>query len=268
MPARILAYSATAGYRHDSIEPSIEALKAKASSINVAFDFTEDKHQFTDENLAKCDAILFLNNSGIVLDDTGKAALQKYLNLGGNFIGVHCASDALRDAPFFGKQIGSAYFDYHPDIQESVVDVVDNTHPSTKMLPTRWKLLDEMQLRYNFQSDPRAVGAKILLTADESSYADPGERKFDHGAPHPIGKYVLAHRRPILTSVTAWYQERGAGVELGAIAGRSWYTGLGHCIEIWSDELFLGHVLGGITWALDSKTTRAFDSNAKVGNAP
>lgn len=65
MPARILAYSATAGYRHDSIEPSIEALKAKASSINVEFDFTEDKTQFTDENLAKFDAILFLNNSGI-----------------------------------------------------------------------------------------------------------------------------------------------------------------------------------------------------------
>lgn len=70
-----------------------------------------------------------------VLDDTGKAALQKYLNLGGNFIGVHCASDALRGTPFFKKQIGmifswhciprwesliGAYFDYHPDIQESV----------------------------------------------------------------------------------------------------------------------------------------------------
>lgn len=65
MPARILAYSATAGYRHDSIEPSIEALKAKASSINVEFDFTEDKNRFTDENLARYDAILFLNNSGI-----------------------------------------------------------------------------------------------------------------------------------------------------------------------------------------------------------
>jgi len=177
----------------------------------------------------------------------GKAALQKYLNLGGNFIGVHCASDALRDTPFFGRQIG-AYFDYHPDIQESVVEVVDSTHPSTKLLPTRWKLLDEM---YNFQSNPRAVGAKVLLTADESTYSDPGERKFNHGTPHPI----------------AWYQERGAGVEPGGIAGRSWYTGLGHCIEIWSDELFLRHVLGGITWALESKTTRAFDSDAKVGNA-
>lgn len=72
MPARILAYSATAGYRHDSIEPSIEALKAKASSINVQFDFTEDKHQFTDENLAKYDAILFLNNSGISTSSRSK----------------------------------------------------------------------------------------------------------------------------------------------------------------------------------------------------
>ena len=34
--------------------------------------------------------------------------------------------------------------------------------------------------------------------------------------------------------VAAWYQERGAGVEPGGIAGRSWYTGLGHCAEIWS----------------------------------
>ncbi|KIJ14284.1 hypothetical protein PAXINDRAFT_79565 [Paxillus involutus ATCC 200175] len=268
MPPRLLVYSATAGYRHDSIEPSIEALKAKASSINVEFDFTEDKSRFTDVNLAKYDAILFLNNSGIILDDTGKAALQKYLNLGGNTIGVHCVSDALRDTPFFGKQIG-AYFDYHPDIQESVVDVVDNTHPSTKMLPARWRLFDEM---YNFQSDPRDVGAKVLLTADESSYSGKlatKRGKFDHGTPHPIGKWSLLfyNHWPIKMTFTAWYQERGAGVEPGGIAGRSWYTCLGHCIEIWSDELFLAHVLGGITWALESKTTRAFNNDGKVGNA-
>ncbi|KAF8842071.1 class I glutamine amidotransferase-like protein [Paxillus ammoniavirescens] len=250
MPARLLVYSATAGFRHDSIEPSIEALKAKASSIDVELDFTEDKSRFTDVNLAKYDAILFLNNSGIILDDMGKAALQKYLNLGGNTIGVHCASDALRDTPFFGKQIG-AYFDYHPDIQESVVDV-DNTHPSTRMLPARWRLFDEM---YNFQSDPRDVGAKVLLMADESSYSG---KKFDHGTPHPIGKWSI---------LFSWCQERGAGVEPGGIAGRSWYTSLGHCIEIWSDELFLAHVLGGITWALESKTTRAFNNDGKVGNA-
>lgn len=43
-----------------------------------------------------------------------------------------------------------------------------------------------------------------------------------------------AHRRSILTMIAAWYQERGAGVEPGGIAGRSWYTSLGHCVEIWS----------------------------------
>jgi len=65
MPARILAYSATAGYRHPSIEPSIEALKAKESDLDVKFDFSEEKAMFTDENLSQYDAILFLNNSGI-----------------------------------------------------------------------------------------------------------------------------------------------------------------------------------------------------------
>jgi hypothetical protein len=65
MPARILAYSATAGFRHDSIEASIEALKAKESVLDVKFDFTEDKSMFTDKNLSQYDAVLFLNNSGI-----------------------------------------------------------------------------------------------------------------------------------------------------------------------------------------------------------
>jgi len=65
MPPRILVYSATAEFRHDSIEASIEALKAKESALDVAFDFTEDRSAFTDENLAQYDAILFLNNSGI-----------------------------------------------------------------------------------------------------------------------------------------------------------------------------------------------------------
>jgi hypothetical protein len=48
-----------------------------------------------------------INGFTPVLDDTGKAALQNYLNLGGNFLAIHCAADALRDSPFFGRQIGT-----------------------------------------------------------------------------------------------------------------------------------------------------------------
>jgi len=43
----------------------------------------------------------------IVLDDAGKAAFQTYLNAGGNFIGVHSASDCLRNTTFYGREVGT-----------------------------------------------------------------------------------------------------------------------------------------------------------------
>ncbi|THV02839.1 class I glutamine amidotransferase-like protein [Dendrothele bispora CBS 962.96] len=245
--AKVLIYSATREFRHDSIPTAIQALQSKGSSINVVFDNTEDQTQFTDDNLAAYDAVLFLDNNGEVLDDAGKAAFQRYLNRGGNFVGVHSASDCLRNDTFYGNELG-AHFDYHPVLQNATVDVIDSSHPSTSMLPAQWKVQDEM---YNFKSDPRAVGAVVILSADESSYEDPGPRKFDQGSPHP----------------TAWYQEHGAGVESGGVAGRSFYTSLGHLNETWHDDLFMAHVLGGITWTLQSNTTRAFNSSAQVGNS-
>jgi hypothetical protein len=69
------------------------------------------------------------------------------------------------------------------------VDVIDNSHPSTSMLPAQWHVQDEMYAtrslsivlkllflltksacRYNFKSDPRAIGAIVILAANESSY--------------------------------------------------------------------------------------------------
>ena len=37
-----------------------------------------------------------------------------------------------------------AYFDYHPELQNATVDVLDASHPSTSMLPTEWHVQDEM----------------------------------------------------------------------------------------------------------------------------
>jgi hypothetical protein len=106
-----------------------------------------------------------------VLDESGKRAFQNYLNKGGNFIGVHSASDCLRATEFFGKEIG-AWFDYHPELSDAVcspsssqprtlapilpptqiVNVVDNSHPSTSMLPAQWNVRDEMcgKCHYSF----------------------------------------------------------------------------------------------------------------------
>ncbi|EIM81515.1 class I glutamine amidotransferase-like protein [Stereum hirsutum FP-91666 SS1] len=246
-PARVLIYSATADFRHDSIPTARDALIAQGSTANIQFDATEDQGTFTDDGLSVYDALVFLMNTGeAVLDENGKAALQKYLDLGGNFVGIHSASDALRNTTFYGNEVG-AYFDYHPELQNATVDVIDSSHPSTSMLPTEWHVQDEM---YNFKSDPRSIGAVVLLSANESSYTDTGTRNFDQGTPHP----------------TAWYQEHGAGVQGNGTAGRSFYTSLGHLNETWADSTFMAHVMGGITWALDSNLTRAFNASGQVGN--
>ena len=42
----------------------------------------------------------------VVLDDAGKTAFQNYLNKGGNFIGVHSASDTLRTTQFYMQELG------------------------------------------------------------------------------------------------------------------------------------------------------------------
>ncbi|KZT42149.1 class I glutamine amidotransferase-like protein [Sistotremastrum suecicum HHB10207 ss-3] len=221
-------------FRHDSIPTAINALKQKGPSNSppIIFDNTEDQNFFTTANLSQYDAILFLSTTGEVLDASGKAAFQTYLNQGGNFVGIHSASDTLRNTTFYMEELV----------------VLDNTHPSTSMLPTRWPVQDEF---YNFKSDPRSVGAVVVLTVDESTYTDDGVRKFDQGTPHPI----------------AWYQERGAGSQETETAGRSWYTSLGHLNQTWEDDLYLQHVMGGISWTLAGNTTKAFSSNATVGNA-
>jgi hypothetical protein len=62
--ASALIYSATAGFRHDSIPTAIEALKTQGSTHNIHFDDTEDASFFTEDNLAQYDVLVFLMNTG------------------------------------------------------------------------------------------------------------------------------------------------------------------------------------------------------------
>lgn len=62
--ARLLIYSATQRFRHDSIPTAIDVLKEKGPSIDVVLDATEDASMFDDTNLAKYDALVFLSTTG------------------------------------------------------------------------------------------------------------------------------------------------------------------------------------------------------------
>ncbi|KAG8831963.1 hypothetical protein FRC17_002287 [Serendipita sp. 399] len=197
---KVLIYSATAAYRHESIPSAVAALQSLGARHDISFEHSEDRSKFEDEYLKQFDALLFLSNSEEVLDQSGKDAFQRYLDAGGNYIGtegppVHGASACLFTTDFYNRTVG-ALFDYHPPLTNATVTVIDTTHPSTSMLPTRWEVEDEM---YNFRSDPRTHGAKVILSVDESTYVDDGPRTHDQGSPHPIG--LSEFWQPILLTI-------------------------------------------------------------------
>jgi type 1 glutamine amidotransferase len=214
-PASILVYSRTAGFRHSSIPDGIRAIKDIGAAAGFAVDATEDPTQFTDANLDKYAAVVFLSTTGDVLDDAQQGAFERYIRKGRGYVGVHAASDTEYEWPWYGKLVGG-YFKNHPAIQDASIDVCDSVHISTAHLPKRWDRHDEW---YNFRENPRPT-VHVLATLDESTYKDGGM-----GADHPIAWCSL-------------YE-----------GGRSWYTAGGHTEESYAEPAFRKHLEGGLRWA-------------------
>jgi len=212
---RVLVFSATAGFRHDSIPDGIAAIRKLGSENGFGVDATEDRSVFDDTRLAGYDAVVFLCTSGDILGDAEQAALERYIRSGRGFAGVHSAADTEYGWAWYGGLVG-AFFKSHPAIAPASIRVTDAVHPSTRGLPARWDRVDEW---YNFQSNPRDR-VHVLATLEESTYSG-GEM----GADHPI----------------AWCRFYDGG--------RSFYTALGHTRESYAEPLFLEHLLGGIQFA-------------------
>ena len=211
----VLVFSKTAGFRHDSIDEGVAAIQALGAANDFSVTHTEDAAQFTDANLAQYEAVVFLNTTGDVLNDTQQTAFENYIHAGGGYAGVHSAADTEYGWSWYGDLLG-AYFASHPAIQQATIKVADQVHASTAHLPDRWVRTDEW---YNYSLNPRG-DVHVLATLDESTYSG-GTQGFDH----PI----------------SWYKYFEGG--------RSWYTGLGHTAASYTEPLFLDHLLGGILFA-------------------
>lgn len=212
---RILVFSKTAGFRHASIETGIAAMKKLGEQNKLRMDATENSTTFTEKNLARYKAVVFLSTTGDILNDQQQSAFEKFIRAGGGYVGIHAASDTEYDWPWYEKLVG-AYFKSHPAIQDATVNVTDRDHISTKHLPKRWQRRDEW---YDYRNNPRG-NVHVLATLDENTYKDGSM-----GDDHPI----------------AWCHEFDGG--------RAWYTGGGHTKESFAEQMFLKHLLGGIQWA-------------------
>ncbi|MEV5438790.1 ThuA domain-containing protein [Streptomyces sp. NPDC052682] len=211
MAPRLLVYSRTTAYRHDSIPAGIAALRALGG---FEVDATEDP-AVLEHPLDAYAAVVFLSTSGEVLTPRGRERLAAYVDAGGGFAGVHAAACTEYDWPYYGRMLGT-WFARHPEHQPGRAVVEDHDHPATRHLPAVWHVTDEW---YDFRTNPRAA-VHVLVRADESSYEGGGM-----GDDHPV----------------VWCRRQGAG--------RVFYTALGHAPEAYHDPHFRAHLRGGIGWA-------------------
>lgn len=229
---RILVFSKTAGFRHSSIPNGKTALLKLATENNWSVDTTEDAAVFTEKNLKKYSAVVFLNTTGNILNNYQETAFERYIQAGGGFVGIHSATDTEYDWIWYARMVG-ANFESHPKPQQAKLIVTDKNHPSTKHLSDTWLKTDEW---YNFKNLNKDV--KVLLKIDETSY-EGGK----HGSDHPM----------------AWYHEYDGG--------RAFYTELGHTEESYTDSVYLKHITGGIEYAV-GKNKKLKYSRAKSQYPP
>ncbi len=212
---RVLVFSKTAAYRHESISAGKTALIKLGKDNGFTVDTTENENYFNDDSLKNYSAVIFLSTTGNILNSPQQISFERFIQAGGSYVGIHAAADTEYDWEWYGKLAGG-YFKSHPKIQDATMIVKDRTHLSTKHLDEKWVHKDEWYNYKNLNPD-----VKVLISLDEKSYTG-GE----NGDNHPI----------------AWYHEFDGG--------RAFYTGMGHTNEAYSDQLFLKHLLGGIKYAI------------------
>lgn len=215
---RILVFTKTAGFHHSSIPAGVQAIEKLGAANEFDVDTTSNADFFQEDTLKKYDALVFLNTTGNLLEGNQETALERFIQAGGGYMGIHAASDAEYDWGWYGRMVG-AYFDSHPQQQQATLIVKDKQHPSTSHLPDKWTRTDEW---YNFKKISKDI--HVLMTIDEKTY-----QGGKNGDDHPM----------------AWYHEYDGG--------RVFYTELGHTEESYSDSVYLQHILGGIQYAIGDK---------------
>jgi cytochrome c len=226
-PARVLVFSKTAGFHHESIPAGIEAIKKLGAKHNFLVDTTENASNFHEENLKRYNTVIFLNTTGDVLNQEQQNDFERFIQAGGGYVGIHAATDTEYDWPWYGKLAG-AYFESHPsdpNVQHGIFYVVDKSHAATDSIPEKWERTDEF---YSFKNINPEI--KVLIKIDEKSY-----HGGKNGDDHPM----------------SWYHEFDGG--------RAFYTNMGHTNETFSEPLFLKHLWGGIQYTLGGEKASALN---------
>lgn len=221
---RILVFSLTKGYHHNSIKEGNQFFIELGRKQAIGVDTTTDATKFNEANLKNYAAVVFLSTTGDVLNPAQQADFERYIQAGGGYFGIHAASDTEYNWPWYNDLMGG-YFASHPggrvsNVQKGKMITMDKTFPASAHFPDTFEKTDEF---YDFKSLKKDI-LKFIVRVDESSY-EMGKM----GDFHPM----------------AWYHEFDGG--------KSFYSNYGHTPETFTEPLITEHFWQGLKWVMADK---------------
>ena len=228
----VLLFTKTNGFRHrEAIDAGSEVIKRLARERGWSLFHTENGAVFQEESLSRFRVVVWHNASGAPVNDAQRAALRRWIEQGGGFVGTHASLDDSHSGwEWYQSEFVGAKFIGHimgPQFQEATVRVEQGNHPATAHLGDTWRHAEEW---YSFNQSVRGqVGVEVLATVDESTYS-------------PRMKILWADKdlamgdHPIV-----WTRTVGAG--------RAYFSALGHRGEAYAAPEHRALLEGGIAWA-------------------
>lgn len=229
---KVLVYTKNGqGYVHDNIENSVAAIQALGQTYNFKVDVSDNPETFTDENLKQYDVLIFSNTNNNVFDTDGqRVALMRYIQAGGNFVGLHSACGTERNWTWFKGLLGGTFF-WHEPGQAFSVNVLDSKNPALSHLSAQW-IRDKDEFYFLKEM---SVNLHVLAVNDHTTIKNPGGKALDtFGTVFP----------------SVWWHEYDGG--------RAFYTSLGHEKTDYEKEDLRKHILGGIEWAIGPQKPRNY----------
>ncbi|MDB5246788.1 MAG: ThuA protein [Segetibacter sp.] len=225
---KALIVTTTNGWHHESLHSGVIAIKELAARNFFDAVLFEDPNGFTDKFLEQFQVVIFLNTTGDIFNPEQQKAMEKFIQSGKGFVGIHSASDTEYEWEWYTKLVGRM-FHIHPTIQTAKLQVLDSSFPGLQGFENGKLWTEEW---YEF-SEAKISGLQTVLAVDETTYNPKvqwGPKKGEGmGKVHPV----------------SWYHNYDGG--------RSFYTALGHLPTNFSNEAFLNHLYAGIRWAATGK---------------
>jgi type 1 glutamine amidotransferase len=244
-PRKLLVFSVTRGFRHQSIATGKLALTemGKHTGAYEAI-ISDDLANFEADKIKSFDAICFLNTTQDVFAPKGLVSmspeaataakeqsltyrknLMDFITSGKGFIGIHAASDTFHNWPEYIQMIGGN-FDGHPWHANTNVQIDvekgQEKHPLNVMFAGQsLNFKEEIYQLKNY--DSKRQHTLLRLNVEKSDKVN-GLKRAD-------GDYGVS-----------WARHHGKG--------RVFYCSLGHNHDMYWNPKVLEHYLSGIQWAI------------------